>query len=510
MTLALPRFRTIALALAAIAASATLLLSTRAQPQTPATIVMCVKAGLATGAHDGSSWADAFASLDAALAAAPTNAHLWVAEGTYKPLNTLTGFQINTQLKLYGGFVGDGTENSDSRHGSFLLTVLDGDILGNDDLGQYGDNADHVVSIESVDGANDDPGVVIDGFRIAHGYAGQSLGLNGAGISCHCSDLDVSNCTFDHNYAKNGGGIWFVSGCDMVPPPPTGTSEMTSILRVRATEFFNNHADQYGGAIFGERLRGWVVNSKFLTNLATLEGGAAFIWRVKDSMQFDFTDCVFWENHTNQASMSIGGALGFEESSAIAGNSARSNVINCTFAGNFASSCASGQAVSVSPNSVVGIYNSILYWNHDLCAGYCPNSLPIAGSPTVEFSDIQFGLIGSSTNISDNPLFTAGSPPPTSFVSGCTTPPTSVLPNLTLKRPVGTTLGSRCIDRADYSRLPLDLADLDDDGNKAEVIPVDLLESARWVDRHGTGEDPNHGAPVGGVDYLDMGAYERP
>jgi hypothetical protein len=86
-----------------------------------------------------------------------------------------------------------------------------------------------------------------------------------------------------------------------------------------------------------------------------------------------------------------------------------------------------------------------------------------------------------------------------------------VLPLLTLRKSSATTHFSDCIDHADYGRLPLDLGDLDEDGITTEVIPLDLLESGRFVDRSGMGEGPpNQGAPAGGIDYTDMGAYERP
>jgi hypothetical protein len=93
----------------------------------------------------------------------------------------------------------------------------------------------------------------------------------------------------------------------------------------------------------------------------------------------------------------------------------------------------------------------------------------------------------------------------TTFVPGCGTPPALSLPNLTLKRASPAAAGSECIDYGDLSHLPQDLADLDEDGDTSELIPFDLLESNRRVNRHGFDED----LPAG-VDHLDRGCYERP
>ncbi len=47
--------------------------------------ILYVDAG-ASGANDGSVWADAFTDLQDALAAAARGDEIWVAEGVYKPV----------------------------------------------------------------------------------------------------------------------------------------------------------------------------------------------------------------------------------------------------------------------------------------------------------------------------------------------------------------------------------------------------------------------------------------
>ncbi len=266
MSLATARSRLASLSLLAIAVLIAAITYTRAQPQTPpAGVTLYVDWNVPPGGTgDGSNWANAISSLDAAIAMAPSGAHLWVAEGVYAPANQTTGFLITKPLKLFGGFYGD-ESSLQARHGSFQQTILEGDRAGDDPL-SYTDNAFHVVSIDGVIGTSTGPGVRIDGFRIAHGLAGTALGLDGAGIWSHCSDLDLANCSLDHNYAHDGGAIWFTGGCyEPADPefsnPGTQLSNTPNFLHISTCEFFDNHADHRGGALFGQRLDGWVMNT---------------------------------------------------------------------------------------------------------------------------------------------------------------------------------------------------------------------------------------------------------
>jgi hypothetical protein len=88
----------------------------------------------ATGANDGSSWADAFTDLAAAMDYADViGDELWVAEGTYKPSVSARSeyFSLNAGVAVYGGFNGTETQLS-QRDWRTYETILSGDLNGND------------------------------------------------------------------------------------------------------------------------------------------------------------------------------------------------------------------------------------------------------------------------------------------------------------------------------------------------------------------------------------------
>lgn len=173
----------------------------------------------AMGAADGSSWADAFVDLQAALAAALPGDELWVAAGVYTPGppgDALSSFQLREGVGLYGGFSGVETSRA-QRDWAANETVLSGDVGGDDTFDSPGGwpdnyrlhtaNSGHVVVGSGV-GAS----AVLDGFTVtlgAYGPAGTPSGdplLYGSGLYAVAGSPTISHCRFVRNLGAFGPG----------------------------------------------------------------------------------------------------------------------------------------------------------------------------------------------------------------------------------------------------------------------------------------------------------------
>ncbi|MCX8209824.1 MAG: hypothetical protein OTI34_02180, partial [Lewinella sp.] len=156
----------------------------------------------AMGANNGTSWENAFISLQSALGnTGPDITEIWVAEGTYKPSAHPAGctscatdrdftFQLKDGVSLYGGFAGTETLLSD-RDIAMNPTILSGDI------GTVGDASDNVHHVVLAVFASTTPATRLDGFTITGGNADGS------------SNITVSGETISRN---KGGGIYTSGG----------------------------------------------------------------------------------------------------------------------------------------------------------------------------------------------------------------------------------------------------------------------------------------------------------
>ncbi|MCB0525573.1 MAG: T9SS type A sorting domain-containing protein [Lewinellaceae bacterium] len=167
----------------------------------------------ATGAGNGSSWADAYTTLNTALDNANEGDEIWVAAGTYKPAgmngDPSSKFLINKFLKLFGGFIGTETSLAERGDPAIHATILSGDLNGDDITDEFDVNrSDNVLSVVVV--TQDAPDeTLLDGFFIRNGHAINPAwpGNSGGGIHIQ-GGLQVSNCTLEQNFAYNvGGGV---------------------------------------------------------------------------------------------------------------------------------------------------------------------------------------------------------------------------------------------------------------------------------------------------------------
>jgi len=176
----------------------------------------------ATGNNNGTSWTDAYTSLEIALSTSNSNDEIWVAAGTYVLSSSNSSFQLNNRQRLYGGF--DGTETQlAQRDPAANPTIMSGDV-NQDDSGQISvanptmsDNAYTVVYITATGtGPND---VVIDGFTIERGCARSTNAgplRYGGGVFVRAASPGsastpnvaiIRNCTLQYNTAHYNGGL---------------------------------------------------------------------------------------------------------------------------------------------------------------------------------------------------------------------------------------------------------------------------------------------------------------
>ena len=429
---------------------------------TSASAQIHVDRGIATPG-DGSSWAQAFRSLEEAFAVSAPGSEVWVKAGVYKPRlateptdpRTRT-FNLPVDIRLFGGF--DGTEtNLAQRAGLFSSTILSGDIGVQ---GDASDNAYHVVSAMNLPPTQFGE-VLIDGFTIRDGnanYSGTGAALKtGGGLYVFnvYGRVLVRNCIFTQNNAVRGGAI--------------GTQ--LGYLNMVQTRFSRNTATN-GGALHirTSSFVGW--NLVFDSNSATVDGGAVFVANTGGS-NWACTGLpgggVLYNNlfHRNSAG-GDGGAVHVKsgtQNGQIIIVSGELTLSNCTLAYNFAGGVGGGANCEPDPNvpARLTVHNSISWFNVAQGGG-----AHINGPATVSYSNVQGGFAGAG-NIAANPQFVN---------------PAALNYDLAANSP--------SIDAGSPQFHFEDRMDVDQNGDFCEPTPLDLRGSPRVV-----------GASI------DIGAFER-
>ncbi len=396
------------------------------------------------GLNNGTSWENAFIELQSALDVASYSDEIRVAQGTYTPDYDVTSnvhngdrtasFSIYSEVELYGGYAGYGAADPDLRDVTNHVTILSGDLAGNDGPGflNNNENSYHVVHTEYVYS-----GTIIDGFTVtgANGNGETFPDYYGGGMFNYQSSPSVTNCIFDSNIAVFGGGMSnyknsspIIDNCHF--SGNTNTIEngsgggmynaFGSNPELSNCTFAGNSATGIygnGGGMFNAESSPTLVNCTFRDNTATqLSGG---IHNVADSNP-DLATCSF----TNNSASIMGGGLynassnptltncTFSSNSAFLGGGLSnyySNpvITNCTFSSNTATR--QGAGILAYENSYPTITNCILWGNVD-SNGVGESSqirnIGTNGVLSVSHSCIQgLATYSGSGNIGNNPLF---------------------------------------------------------------------------------------------------------
>jgi hypothetical protein len=313
-------------------------------------------------------------------------------------------------------------------------------------------------------------------------FRGNSAHFGGALSLAYCVTA-VDRCHFEGNFTDpdeyfNSGGAVYIDAPESI---------------IRQCTFRENTA-AIGGAM---HLRaGYVTDCRFLNNAALgLAGGAVFMM---DGATGTIANCEFNSNHARydddpMHELPIGGAICVDGSSFLTS-------VNCTFVNNHAD--LDGGAIAGytftpgnSGNTGFTLHNCILWNNTDSTGTGEDAQIYIepaqADDVLIANSTIEgwTGALGGFGNIGADPMFID--------IDGPDNIPGNEDDDLRLAA------GSPSIDAGNNNALPIDTFDVDDDGNTAELYPLDLAGNARVMNDPDT-QDTGCGMPA----VVDMGAYE--
>jgi len=287
------------------------------------------------------------------------------------------------------------------------------------------------------------PGTILEGFTLRFGLAGV-----GGAMQINDASPTILDCVFSENEADVGSAV----RCD-------GNASHTPTFR--GCTFFGNVVHAGGGlANFGAEIRvilcDFIANDGGAVSALALGGGAAhpqvincrffentnlYLGATDNTSDSLWVNCAFSRNTSNTpvpTTMVFGWSPTF---------------VHCTFTGD------NGRGLSEKGGS--GTIRNSIVWGND--------GGSLSGDIDAQSCDVAGGWPGPA-NIDADPLF--------------------VRPGTDDLR---LAIGSPCLDAANASLLPPDVADLDGDGDVTEPTPVDLAGNPRVID----------GQP-------DMGAYEGP
>lgn len=334
-----------------------------------------------SGLNNGTSWANAYTSLELYLIYESKPADtVWVVSGTYRPYFATSmkfGFELISGIKIFGGFMGTETK-FEQRDPQKNVTILSADVNGDDIPNNFtankSDNTHHVIRVYP-----DSAGVnvtVIDGFTIQNGNTFDSTpglyfsehgggivsisrveirncnissnaGFWGAGISLtgpKSSGSKLINCIIENNVTKKDGwaaGVYFQNstGNEMINCIIRGNTtnqgavfvESCTDITIDSCQFLNNNGIPYeGGGLTAYATTIWVKNSIFKDNTAPYGAGIFFAGLGNFTKLFKVENCLFENNKTTANTASSYGGSG------ICSRAYWGEINRCKFVNNYA------------------------------------------------------------------------------------------------------------------------------------------------------------------------------
>jgi predicted outer membrane repeat protein len=336
---------------------------------------------------------------------------------------------------------------------------------------------------------------------VPHNGGALGLPLTGAAVNV------VRRCIFEENTTESDGGAIYGGGANAL---------------VEDCTFIENHASWMGGAV--AEGSGVYRRCRFENNSAFALGGA-FASGSPLATTARFIDCDFINNSSaiNWAGAVAGGKTFFNcrfagnhtggdnDGGAIRTNTAGTLIANCTFSGNNAGGRGGAVYASVATTIINSTFNgnfagmggAAVGGSATICNsvfGQHTGGAPLAGVGPVSYSIVpgDSPLPAGVGNIIADPRFVNALGP--DGVAGTEDDDLRLRPD------------SPCIDAGDTTALPADVFDLDNDGDSAEPLPLDLHGNRRALQTPATpdtGVPPDPPLPPA---IVDMGAieYRRP
>ncbi len=222
----------------------------------------------ATGMNDGSSWADAFTDLQAAMAVG-LGKTIHIAEGIYYPTSgTSRGaeFKIPSDATVLGGYSSGGG----TRDPELYVTELSGDIDG---IAGFEGNSFHVVKLANVSN------VIVDGLTIRDGAATNTSSFaraRGGGVYCIGSTVTFNDVKFRWNKAIYGGACF---------------ATLSPNVTFESCDFKNNIGDYASCLYHSNETNMYILNTRVVGNNAlvrcSMEANNSLYTRIENSVFAD-------------------------------------------------------------------------------------------------------------------------------------------------------------------------------------------------------------------------------